>query len=165
MHIVLFYLSMMMVSSMTILRLTMIDESLILLCYLLGFFVLISLVVLMGKETLVSRLSKEERVELIRANGYLVVNGVRDISFTGISRSGIKTITINKQDRNNKLMLFYDASEYVIIRQIYEKSYAKWLGLRGFTSVSVRYEYELHLSSEHDILHNYGVGQNYDCVA
>lgn len=128
------------------------DETLIFLVLLLELFVLMSLTILFGKQIIKTLDKKEKKTfKLISREGRILTFDNNKIYFFCMNRKNeLRSVTIDK--RNTEVLIIHDPYNYVVERKIFEKRCSEWLFLRSFYYRTVRYEYEIHVSGQDDLM-------------
>ena len=126
------------------------DETLIFLVLLLELFILMSLTILFGKQVIKTLDKKEKKTfKLMSREGRILTFSDNKIHFFCMDRRNeLRLVSVNKRDA----LIIRDPYNYVVERKIFEKRYSEWLFLRSFYYRTVRYEYEIHVSGQDDLM-------------
>ena len=155
MHIFVFYGIVAGVSSLTFFGAVKTgDEDIVFLVLLLEFFVLMILDMLLGKQVIKTLDHKEKRTyKLVSREGRVLTSDDNRIYFSCMNRKNeLRSVSINKWDTNTEVLIIHDPYNYVVEKKIFEKRCSEWLFLRGFYYRTVRYEYEIHVSGQDDLM-------------
>ncbi len=130
------------------------DETLIFLVLLLELFVLMTLDMLFGQQVIKTLDRKERRTfKLVSREGRILTFDDNKIHFSCMNRKNeLRSVTIDKRDTNTEVLIIHDPYNYVVERKIFEKRCSEWLFLRSFYYRTVRYEYEIHVSGQDDLM-------------